>query len=106
MSVVAPDRVSVDKRKSQAQRGLPDCFGLDRTVVSHNGRWHVFATVRMKSGKAVIKYLNFADWARANQASALVTAVIEAFLESGNGDWQRRLGSPGPKPLTWAHATT
>ncbi len=83
---MAPDRVSVNKRKSQAQRGLPDCFGLDRTVVFHNGRWHVFATVRMKSGKADIKCLKFADWARANQAPALVTAMIEAFPESGNGD--------------------
>ncbi|MEI7731674.1 MAG: non-reducing end alpha-L-arabinofuranosidase family hydrolase [Verrucomicrobiota bacterium] len=40
----------------------------DPTVLFHEGRWHVFATVRMKSGKVDMQYLNFADWSQANQA--------------------------------------
>lgn len=40
----------------------------DPTVVFHQGRWHLFATVRLKSGKVDIEYLNFGDWGQANQA--------------------------------------
>ncbi len=40
----------------------------DPTVVLHNGAWHLFATLRMKSGRVDIEYLRFTDWAAANQA--------------------------------------
>lgn len=40
----------------------------DPTFVFHQGRWHLFATLRMKSGKVDMEYLNFADWSQANQA--------------------------------------
>jgi len=44
----------------------------DPTVVFHEGRWHLFATVRMKSGKVDMLYMNFADWAQAGQAERRV----------------------------------
>ncbi|MGA2257838.1 MAG: non-reducing end alpha-L-arabinofuranosidase family hydrolase [Thermoguttaceae bacterium] len=41
----------------------------DPTIIHDRDRWHLFATVRLVSGKVDIEYLNFADWKEANQAS-------------------------------------
>lgn len=38
----------------------------DPSVVFHDGRWHLFATRRQKSGKVGIEYLAFRDWSEAN----------------------------------------
>jgi hypothetical protein len=51
----------------------------DPTVVFHGGRWHVFATVRMKSGKVDMEYLNFTDWAQANQVPRHVLAWHDQY---------------------------
>ena len=51
----------------------------DPTVVFHGGRWHVFATVRMKSGKVDMEYLSFADWAEANQAPRQILAWHDQY---------------------------
>lgn len=51
----------------------------DPTVVFHDGRWHVFATVRMKSGKVDIEYLNFTNWSQANQASRTMLGIHEQY---------------------------
>jgi hypothetical protein len=51
----------------------------DPTFVFHEGRWHLFATVRMKSGKVDIEYLNFADWAQAEQAPRHVLALHDQY---------------------------
>ena len=40
----------------------------DPTIVHDQDRWHMFATVRLASGKVDIEYLNFADWKEADQA--------------------------------------
>lgn len=40
----------------------------DPSIVFHEGRWHLFGTLRMKSGKVIMEYLNFADWKDANSA--------------------------------------
>ena len=40
----------------------------DPSVVFHDGRWHVFATLRRKSGKVCLQYFNFAEWKDANTA--------------------------------------
>ena len=40
----------------------------DPSVVFHEGRWHLFATVLTKGGKVGIEYFNFTDWAQANVA--------------------------------------
>ncbi len=51
----------------------------DPTVVFYEGRWHVFATVRMKSGKVDIEYLNFTDWAEANKATRDILAMHDQY---------------------------
>jgi hypothetical protein len=55
---VGPDRNAAD----------PHVAIKDPTVVFHEGAWHLFATVRMKSGRVDIEYLRFTDWATANQS--------------------------------------
>jgi hypothetical protein len=51
----------------------------DPTVVYHGGLWHVFATVRAKSGKVDIEYLSFADWSKANAASRFVLGLHDQY---------------------------
>lgn len=40
----------------------------DPTIIREADRWHMFATVRLASGKVDIEYLNFTDWKEADQA--------------------------------------
>ena len=40
----------------------------DPTVVRHDGRWHLFCTVRGKQRSHAIVYLSFSDWQEADQA--------------------------------------
>ena len=51
----------------------------DPTVVFHEGRWHVFGTLRMKSGTVCMQYLNFADWAQANVAPRETLSFTERY---------------------------
>lgn len=54
----------------EAQRAAADPHVAlkDPTIVFHDGRWHLFGTLRKKSGTVCMQYLNFADWAEANAA--------------------------------------
>lgn len=40
----------------------------DPTVVRHEGRWHLFGTLRKQSGTVCMQYLSFAEWRDANTA--------------------------------------
>jgi hypothetical protein len=40
----------------------------DPTIVFHAGRWHLFGTLRKRSGTVCMQYLSFADWAQAGAA--------------------------------------
>jgi hypothetical protein len=51
----------------------------DPTFVFHDGRWHLFASLRKKSGKVDIEYLNFSDWSQANQANRQVLALHDQY---------------------------
>jgi len=51
----------------------------DPTLVYYEGRWHLFATVRMRSGKVDIEYLNFADWSRAANAPRHVLNLHDQY---------------------------
>jgi hypothetical protein len=51
-----------------AQAADPRICIKDPTIVYYEGRWHLFATVRLRSGKVDIEYLNFADWPQADKA--------------------------------------
>ena len=51
----------------------------DPSVVFHEGRWHLFATLRMKSGRVCMEYLNFADWPQAQAAPREVLSFTDAY---------------------------
>jgi Glycosyl hydrolase family 62 len=51
----------------------------DPTFIFQGGRWHLFATVRMKSGKVDIEYLNFADWSQAERAERHILAMHDQY---------------------------
>lgn len=58
-----------DTNKSYAQK--------DPTLVFHDGRWHVFMTVKLP-GRSVIEYCSFADWEQANGAKRTILEVSES----------------------------
>ena len=51
----------------------------DPSVVWHEGKWHMFATVRMKSRRVAIEYLQFADWNLANKATRHVLDLHDQY---------------------------
>jgi hypothetical protein len=51
----------------------------DPTVVFHQGRWHVFSTIRAKSGKVDIEYLSFKDWPDAQAAPRHVLGMHDQY---------------------------
>jgi len=51
----------------------------DPTVVFTAGWWHVFATLRMKSGKVDIEYLRFRDWSQAAKAPRHLLALHDQY---------------------------
>ena len=51
----------------------------DPSIVFHEGRWHLFGTLRMKSGRVCMQYLNFADWAQAREAPRAVISFTDSY---------------------------
>jgi len=51
----------------------------DPTVVFHDGVWHLFATLRMRSGRVDIEYLRFTNWTSANQAPRHLLALHDQY---------------------------
>lgn len=60
-----------DENRSHAQK--------DPTVVFHEGRWHVFMTVKLQ-GRSIIEYCSFTDWQRAD-------ASPRTLLELSDSDY-------------------
>lgn len=53
-----------------AARPEDPCYSVkDPSVVFHQGRWHLFLTIRSETHSHQIEYLSFADWKDANAAS-------------------------------------
>ena len=67
--ILGPDRHAAD----------PHVSIKDPTVVRHDGQWHLFATVRMASGKVEIEYLRFADWKDAAKAERRVLRLHDKY---------------------------
>lgn len=51
----------------------------DPTFVFQAGQWHLFATVRMKSGKVDIEYLSFSDWSQAGRAPRHILGLHDHY---------------------------
>jgi hypothetical protein len=52
----------------------------DPSVVYHDGRWHVFATIRSEKRTHQIEYLNFKEWEEANKASRHILKVSDGYF--------------------------
>lgn len=65
----------------EAQRAAEDPHVAlkDPSIVFHDGRWHLFGTLRMKSGRVCIQYLNFTDWAQANTAPRELISFTDKY---------------------------
>jgi hypothetical protein len=72
-------RASVPLLGPDTQAADPHVAIKDPTIVRHDGRWHLFATVRMRSGKVDIEYLNFEDWPQAGKADRHVLALHDEY---------------------------
>lgn len=51
----------------------------DPTIVRHEGGWHLFATVRLASGKVDTEYVSFDDWPQAAKAPRHVLALHDQY---------------------------
>ncbi len=65
--LIAPEERAEDR--SHAQK--------DPTVVFHEGRWHVFMTIKLE-GRSIIEYCSFADWKDANAARRTVLNLSDS----------------------------
>ena len=65
-----------------ASRPADPCHAIkDPSVVYHNGRWHVFCTIRSKKRTHAIEYLSFADWKDADKAPRhVLTGISEGYF--------------------------
>lgn len=50
------------------QAADPHVAFKDPSIVFHEGRWHLFGTLRKKSGTVCMQYLSFTNWSEANAA--------------------------------------
>ena len=64
-----------------AERPEDPCYSMkDPTVVFHEGRWHLFCTIRSEKRSHQIEYLSFADWKEANAAPRHLLKMHEGFF--------------------------
>jgi hypothetical protein len=52
----------------------------DPTVVFHEGKWHLFCTIRSQKRTHQIEYLNFTDWKDADQAPRHILKLHDGYF--------------------------
>ena len=61
-----------------AERADDPCDAIkDPTVVLHDGKWHLFATIRSHKRTHQIEYLNFADWSSSVRLQTCDNLMLE-----------------------------
>lgn len=103
--LIGPDKRDVDR--SFAQK--------DPTVVHHDGRWHVFMTVKLPD-RSAIEYCSFDRWEDADRAPRTILPVSDSkyycapqvFYFTPHQKWYLiyQLGVPGAKKMWVAYSTT
>jgi hypothetical protein len=64
-----------------AERPEDPCYSVkDPSVVFHQGRWHLFLTIRSQKRSHQIEYLSFADWKEANSAPRHLLTMHGGFF--------------------------
>jgi hypothetical protein len=87
----------------------------DPTVVFHDGRWHVFMTVKLPD-RSAIEYCSFTDWGQAHQAPRTLLQVSDSryfcapqvFYFEPHRKWYLiyQVATPGAKKMWVACSTT
>lgn len=90
------------------ERPQDPCVSIkDPTVVFHDGRWHLFGTIRSEKRSHQIEYLSFTDWNGANAAPRHVLKVSDGYFCAPQVFWMTPLkkwvllyqvAHPGGKP--------
>jgi len=103
--LIAPERR--DHEPSRAQK--------DPTLVFHDGKWHVFMTVKLP-GRSAIEYCSFEKWEDADRSRRTILKVSDSdyycaaqvFYFSPHGKWYLvyQMGVPGAKKMWVAYSTT
>jgi hypothetical protein len=96
-----------DRNRSRAQK--------DPTVVFHEGRWHVFMTVKLP-GRSAIEYCSFEKWDEADASPRTILKVSDSeyycapqvFYFAPHEKWYLvyQMGVPGRKFMWVAYSTT
>ena len=64
-----------------ADRPSDPCYSVkDPSIVYHDGRWHLFVTIRSQVRSHQIEYLTFTDWSEAPQAEHHVLTMHPGFF--------------------------
>ncbi len=102
---------------SPANRPADPCHSVkDPTIVQHDGRWHLFATIRSVKRTHQIEYLSFADWAEADKVPRHILRLSDGYFCAPQVFWFRphrkwylicQVAEPSRKPsLQPAFSTT
>jgi hypothetical protein len=103
--LIAPEVREVEPSRAQK----------DPTVVFHEGRWHVFMTVKLPE-RSAIEYCSFEDWDEANSAERVLLKVSDSkyfcapqvFYFRPHQKWYLiyQVGVPGADKMWVAYSTT
>src|SRR3954463_12394282 len=64
---------------AQRTEADPPVAFKDPSIVFHDGRWHLFGTLRMRSGRVCMQYLSFTDWAQANTSPRELISFTDKY---------------------------
>ena len=57
------------------------CYSVkDPSIVFHEGRWHLFSTIRSQKRTHQIEYVSFADWHQANAAPRRILKLSDGYF--------------------------
>jgi hypothetical protein len=103
--LIAPEARSTEPSRAQK----------DPSVVFHEGRWHVFMTVKLPA-RSAIEYCSFTDWNQANAARRTILKVSDSdyfcapqvFYFRPHRKWYLiyQMGVPGTEKMWVAYSTT
>lgn len=103
--LIAPEPRAVDPSRAQK----------DPSVVFHDGRWHVFMTVKLP-GRSAIEYCSFRSWEEADASARTILPVSDSdyycapqvFYFRPHGQWYLiyQMGVPGAHKMWVAYSTT
>lgn len=103
--LIAPEQRETERSRAQK----------DPTVVFHDGKWHVFMTVKLP-GKSAIEYCSFEKWEEANESKRTILRISnsdyycapQVFYFRPHQKWYLvyQMGVPGADKMWVAYSTT